>query len=99
MTDKEVEEGAVIVVTAPQKFMARCGRYLRLERLGAPDMIIEEECRLIKAAADEMTGEELAHAMRDFPSAEARYQRIVREVDEEFPPDPDFPEDDEDDEP
>jgi len=91
MADREVEEGNAIVVSDPWRFTVRCARYLRLEKIGAPDMIVDEEARLIEEAAKVLTGAELAHAMRDFPSAVARLQRIEAQVEAEHPP---YPEDD-----
>ena len=88
--EKEVEEGMKVQVTPPQMLMSRCHRFLRLEKLGAPDVVIEEERRLIMKAVLDCKPEEIAHAMRDFPSEVARYERIAAQVDAENPP---YPED------
>jgi len=95
VADREVEEGMAIELTPRQRFTERCFQYLRMMKVDAPDMIIDEQERLIKEIAPELSGRDFALAMRDFASDVARFQRISQQVDEEFPPDPEFPEDDE----
>lgn len=89
--DDEVKQGAKMVIPAPFLLMERCHRFLKLEKLGAPDMIIDEERRLIMKAVLDCKPEEIAHAMRDFPSNAARFERISAEVEAEHPP---YPEED-----
>jgi hypothetical protein len=95
VTDREVEEGMAIELTPRQLFTERCYQMLRMMKIEAPDMITDEQERLIKQAAAEMSGRDFALAMRDFASDVARFQRIANQVEAEFPPDPEFPEDDE----
>jgi len=83
--DKEVEEGMRIVATPPQKLIARCARFLRLEEMDAPEIVIDEERRLIMKAVLDCKPEEIARSMRDFASEVARHERIAREVDAEYP--------------
>lgn len=85
MTDKEVEEGAKIVLTPRDLLIERCARFLRLEELEAPTMVLDGERKLIQRAVAECTPDDIAYAMRDFPSAVARLRRIAAEVEAENP--------------
>lgn len=78
-------------------FIERCWRLIRLKQLGGPEQVQESARKLIKESVQELSGDEIAQAMQDFPSTVAKLQRIDREVEAAHPWDPNAePEDPED---
>lgn len=70
-------------------FIDRARRLLRFKELNAPEVIIEEERKLIKRSLAELTPDDVAHCMASYKEVIEKLTKLEAEVEAENPVYPD----------